>query len=246
MHLFDDGYEALRQTDLRQPEAARGHSAEHEADPWPDSVLKPWDKLTPDRTEALHPAGRGLRRLRRLQRLRDRSGGPGVRGPRQARQHADHLHQRRQRHQRGRRPARDAQRGGLLQRRQHDAGGDADEVVRRVGHGRDLQPHVGRLVVGVRHAVRLVQAERLAPRRHQPEHGGHRGRRASRTRAGSASSWCTSSTWCRRCSRRPGIQRPGNGGRHQAGADRGHQLRRTPSTPPTPRCRPATAPSTSR
>ena len=44
----------------------------------------------------------------------------------------------------------------------------------------DLQPHVGRLVVGLRHAVRLVQAERLPARRHQPEHGdfvaeGHQG-----------------------------------------------------------------------
>ena len=29
-----------------------------------------------------------------------------------------------------------------------------------------------RLVLGLRYTVRLVQAERLAARRHQPEHGG--------------------------------------------------------------------------
>ena len=40
----------------------------------------------------------------------------------------------------------------------------------------------------LRWAVRLVQAERLAARRHQPEHGRCPGRRASRTRAACASS----------------------------------------------------------
>ena len=95
-----------------------------------------------------------------------------LRGPGQARQHADHLHQRRQRHQRRGRADGHAERGRVLQRPQRAAGRRADEVLRRLGHRADLQPHVGRLVVGVRHAVRLVQAERLAARRHQPEHGG--------------------------------------------------------------------------
>jgi arylsulfatase A-like enzyme len=68
--------------------------------------------------------------------------------------------------------------GGPLARRTRShsstasvAGGRADEVLRRLGHRADLQPHVGRLVLGLRHALRLVQAERLAARRHQPEHG---------------------------------------------------------------------------
>ena len=45
------------------------------------------------------------------------------------------------------------------------------KMVRRLGHGADLQPHVGGLVVGLRHALHLVQAERLAARRHPAEHG---------------------------------------------------------------------------
>jgi hypothetical protein len=111
--------------------------------PWPTTpqALGPADRRG---EEAVHQAGRGLRRLCRLFRPRDRPRHPGHRGHRQARQHADHLHQRRQRHQRRGRPARHAQRGRLLQRRQHDARRDPDEVVRRLGHRGDLQPHVGR------------------------------------------------------------------------------------------------------
>ena len=51
------------------------------------------------------------------------------------------------------------------------AGRRPDEILRRLGHGANLQPHVGGLVVGVRYALCLVQAERLAARRHQPGHG---------------------------------------------------------------------------
>src|SRR5437762_5930701 len=37
----------------------------------------------------------------------------------------------------------------------------AAQILRCLGHGGDLQSHVGRLVVGFRFAVLLVQAERL-------------------------------------------------------------------------------------
>jgi len=100
------------------------------------------------------------------------AGHQALRRPRQARQHARHLHQRRQRHQCRGRAAGHAERGRILQRPEQAAGRGATEVLRRLGHRADLQPHVGRLVVGLRHAVCLVQAERLGARRHQPEHGG--------------------------------------------------------------------------
>ena len=176
------------------------------------------------REEAVHPAGRGLRRLRGLQRPRDRPRDPGLRGPGQARQHADHLHQRRQRHQRRGRADGHAERGRVLQRPQPAARRRADEVLRRLGHRADLQPHVGRLVVGLRHAVLLVQAERLAARRRQPEHGGvvagaHQGQgRAARA---------VRARHRRRADDPRGGRHPRarDGRRHQAGADRRHELR---------------------
>ena len=57
--------------------------------------------------------------------------------------------------------------------------------------------------LGLRHAVRLVQAERLQRSAASTRTWWCRGRRASRTRAACASSSCTSSTSCRRSSRRP-------------------------------------------
>ena len=244
MKLFDDGYEKLREQIFENQKRLGVIPKDTKLGPWPSQMLKPWDQLTRRREEALHPPGRGLRRLRCLQRPRDRPRDPGLRGPRQARQHADHLHQRRQRHQRRRRPQWHAERGGVLQRRA-GAGRRADEVLRRLGHRADLQPHVGRLVVGVRHAVLVVQAERLGARRHQPEHGrvvagAHQGqgrparavrardrRRAddprSRRHPGAAR-WSTASS--RRRSKAPASP--------------------TPSTRPTPRRRRATRRSTSR
>ena len=48
MHLFDKGWNKLRETDLRQPEEARRDPAGREADPWPKDLLKEWDQLTAD------------------------------------------------------------------------------------------------------------------------------------------------------------------------------------------------------
>ena len=155
------GLEQAARADLREPEAARRDPAGHEAVTVAEGRAEGMGSTDGGREEALHPPSRNLRRVRGLQRPRDRARDPGLRGPRQARQHADHLHQRRQRHQRRGRAARHAERSGVLQRRQRAGRRPAGEVLRRVGHRTDLQPHVGRLVVGVRHAVRLVQAERV-------------------------------------------------------------------------------------
>ena len=54
--------------------------------------------------------------------------------------------------------------------------------LRRLGHRPDVQPHGGRLDLGLRHAVQLDQADRVALRRHAARHvrllaGPHQGRR---------------------------------------------------------------------
>jgi hypothetical protein len=192
---------------LREPEAARRDPPGHQARALAVEVLKPWDQLSADEKKlfirqvevfAAYAAYSDHEIGRVIQTFQDLG---------QARQHADHLHQRRQRHQRRGRAAGHAERGRVLQRREPDARGRADEVVRRLGHRADLQPHVGRLVVGLRHAVRLVQAERLASSAASTRTWSSRGRRASRTRAACASSSCTSSTSCRPSSRRPASRR---------------------------------------
>ena len=150
---------------LREPEASRRHPEGHEARAVAEGHIEAVGPALGRREEALHPPGRGLCRVCRLQRLRDRARDPALPGSGPPRQHARHLHQRRQRNQRRGGPGRYAERGRILQRPERAAHRRADEVLRRLGHRADLQPHVGRLVVGVRHAVRLVQADRLPPRR---------------------------------------------------------------------------------
>ena len=217
------GLEQGARAHLREPETPRRDPEGHQAAAVAEGRAEGVGPADGGGEEALHPPGRGLRRLRRLQRSRDRARDPGLRGPGQARQHADHLHQRRQRHQRRGRAAGHAERSGVLQRRQR-AGRRPDEVLRRLGHRANLQPHVGRVVVDVRRAVLVVQAERLAARRHQPEHGrvvagAHQGQgrpaRAVRARHR------------RRADDPRGRRHPRarDRRRHQADADRGHELR---------------------
>ncbi|QDT32086.1 arylsulfatase [Thalassoglobus polymorphus] len=46
MHLFDDGYNKLRETIFENQKKLGVIPADTELAPWPDEVLKPWDKLT--------------------------------------------------------------------------------------------------------------------------------------------------------------------------------------------------------
>ena len=94
------GLEQTPRDHLRQPEEARRDSAGRQADSLAEGPAEGVGPMHAGREEAVHPAGRGLRRLRGLHRPRDRPRHPGRRGHGQARQHAHHLHQRRQRHQR--------------------------------------------------------------------------------------------------------------------------------------------------
>ena len=223
MHLFDDGYEKLRERIFENQKKLGVIPKDAKLTPWPSDVLTPWDKLTPEAKKlyirqvevfAAYAAygdaeiGRVVQAFQDLGKL-DNTLVIYINGDNGTSAEGGPLGT----------PNEVAFFNGVI-----GAGGDADEMVRRLGHGAHLQPHVGRLVVGLRHAVRLVQAERLASGRHQPEHGGvvagtyqGQGRAARAVRARH-----------RRRADDPGggrHQGARDGGRHQAKADRRHQLR---------------------
>ena len=81
---------------LRQPEAAGHHACQRPTDPLAEGSAGV-GFAGRGREDALHQAGRRVRRLPRLHRPRNRPRHPGGRGHGPARQHADHLHRRRQR-----------------------------------------------------------------------------------------------------------------------------------------------------
>ena len=119
MHLFDDGWNKLRETDLREPEEARRDPAGRQAD-----ALAQRDVSSTGTTARADEKKLFIRQVEvfaAYAAYNDHEIGrviQAVRGHGQARQHAHHLHQRRQRHQRRGRPARHAQRSRVLQRRQ--------------------------------------------------------------------------------------------------------------------------------
>ena len=100
MHLFDQGWNKLRDTIYANQKRLGVIPQDAKLTPWPHDLLKNWDELTPDEQKLFirqadvfaayvaytdHEIGR-------VDSSRRRHG--------QARQHADHLHQRRQRQQR--------------------------------------------------------------------------------------------------------------------------------------------------
>ena len=180
MHLFDDGWNAVAERIFANQKKLGVVPANAKLPPWPD-FLPRWETLTADQKKLYlrqidvwaaymaytdHEIGRIVETIEKLG-LFDNT--------------LDHLGLRRQRHERRRLDERHAERGRLFQRlRLHgraDAAADPG-----VGHRHDL-PALRR-AVGVRdgYALSLVQAGRLASRRHAHRHGGdlaeaHRGRR---------------------------------------------------------------------
>ena len=75
------------------------------------------------------------------------------------------------------------------------------------GSAETYSAHGGRVGVGLRYAVQVDQAGRVALRRHAAGHGRSRGPTASRMRAASAPNSITSSTSCRRSSKPPASPR---------------------------------------
>ena len=48
MHLFDDGYNKLRETIFENQKKLGVIPADSQLTPWPNEVLKPWDELSPE------------------------------------------------------------------------------------------------------------------------------------------------------------------------------------------------------
>ncbi len=95
----------------------------------------------------------------------------------------------------------------------------ATQVLRRLGLGGDLSAHGGRVVVGVRHAVQVDQADRVALRRHAAGPGDlvarpHQGRRRHSPPVPPHHRHRADDPRSHRC------QGAGDGQRHQAKADR--------------------------
>ncbi len=227
MHLFDKGWNELRNEIIANQKRLGVIPQDAKLTPWPDTLLKRWDALTADEKKmfirqvevyAAYLAYTDYEIGRVIQTDR-RHGQTG--------QHAHHLHLRRQRLQRRRHAGGHAQRGGHVQRRRSPGGGPVEVFLRRLGHGPDVQPHGDRLDLGLRHAVQLDQADRLAPRRRPAGHvrflaAPHQGRRRHSQPVPSRD---------RRHADDPRSLRypPARGGRrHQAEPDRRHQLRLHP------------------
>jgi arylsulfatase A-like enzyme len=172
MKLFDEGWNKVRERIFDNQKRLGVIPQDTKLAPWPKDVLKEWDQVTADEKKLFirqveifaayaayndHEIGRVVQAFEDLGKLDNTliiyingDNGTSAEGG----------------------PVGTPNEVAWVQRHQRDAGRHADEMVRRVGHRANLQSHVGRVVVDVRHAVLLVQAERLAARRHQPEHGG--------------------------------------------------------------------------
>ena len=116
MHLFDQGWNKLRETDLRQPEEARRHPPGLQADSLAEGAPQGVGPADGRREEAVRPASGRVRRLRRLHRQRDWPRHPGGRRHGQAGQHPHHLHRGRQRDERRGNGGRHSERDGNVQR----------------------------------------------------------------------------------------------------------------------------------
>ena len=129
-----------------------------------------------------------------------------LKNDRRVRQHADHVHLRQRRQRRGR-PDRVGQREQVLQQRAGLRSKQNLAADRRARRAEVLQSLRVGLDVRRQHAVPPLEARDL-PRRHQrPVHRplaeGHQGQGRGPRR-----NTRTPSTWCRRCSRRSGIEAP--------------------------------------
>ena len=169
MHLFDQGWNKVRETIFANQKRLGIMPAERPTDPVAEGTAAVGFARV-RREEAVHQAGRRLRRLPRLHRPRDRPRHPGGRGHGPARQHADHLHRRRQRRQPGRHAQRHAERVHHVQRRSR-AGRCPDALVPVLGIRQDLPALRGTLGLGDGHAVQVDQAGGVALRRHGAGHG---------------------------------------------------------------------------
>ena len=224
LHLFDEGWNKLRETIFANQKRLGVIPQDAKMTPWPDKLLKPWDQLTADEKKLFirqadvyaaylaytdHEIGRVIQAVEDMGKLDNTliiyiSGDNGssaegtlIGTPNEVAQ---------------------------VQRRANSGRGPVEVLLRRLGFGPHLQPYGGAVDVGLRHALQLDQAGRLALRRHPAGHvrflaRPHQGRRRhsqpvpSRHRRRAHDS---------RSQRHPAARVRG---RHQAVAHRRHELR---------------------
>ncbi len=206
MHLFDGGWNKLRETIFANQKRLGIMPADAKLTPWPKD-LPEWDSLSWDEKKLFikqadvygaylaytdHEIGRVIQAVEDLGELDNT---------------LDHLHQRRQRRERRRHAQRDTERVHHLQWCSR-AGQGSVSLVRVLGIGTDLSALCGGLGVGDGHAVQVDQAGGVAFRRDGPGRWPCPGPATSRTWAASATSSTTSSISCRRSSKRPASLRP--------------------------------------
>ena len=147
MHLFDKGWNALREQIFENQKKLGVVPQDAKLTPWPDDLLKKWDTLTAEEKKLFirqadvyaaylaytdHEIGRVIQAVEDMGKLDNTliiyiSGDNGA--------------------ERGRLAQRNPQRGSAIQR-SRAAGRRADEILRRLGYGPDLQPHGSPLGLG--------------------------------------------------------------------------------------------------
>ena len=172
MHLFDEGWNKLRDTIYANQKRLGVIPETAELTPWPADLLKTWDQLSADekklfiRQADVYAAylaytdseiGRVIQAVEDMGKLDDTliiyiSGDNGS----SARGHA-HRH---------------AERGGDVQLGRGAGRGAAQGLLRYLGQRVHLQPHGGAVDLGLRHPVQVDEADRLVLRRHPAGHGG--------------------------------------------------------------------------
>ena len=171
MHLFDQGWNKLREQIFANQKKLGVIPENAKLTPWPKDLLKEWDQLSADEKKMFirqadvfaayvaytdHEIGRVIQAVEDMGKLDNTliiyingDNGTSAEGTLVG----------------------TPERGGDVQWRRCSGAGAAQGLLRRLGLGPDLQPHGGRLGLGVRYAVLLDQADRLAPRRRAPGHG---------------------------------------------------------------------------
>ena len=171
MHLFDEGWNKLRETIFANQKKLGVIPPDAKLTPWPKDLLKEWDTLTADEKKMFirqvdvfaayvaytdHEIGRVIQAVEDMGKLDNTliifiSGDNGnsaegtmIGTPNEV---------------------------AAVQGVESAGGGPAEGLLRRLGLGPDLSAHGDSLDLGLRHAVLVDQADRLALRRHQAGHG---------------------------------------------------------------------------
>ena len=224
LHLFDEGWNKLRDTIFANQKRLGVIPQDAKMTPWPKDLLKTWDQLTPDEKKMFirqvdvyaaylaytdHEIGRVIQAVEDMGKLDNTlviyisgDNGSSAEGTLIGTPNEVAMFN-----------------GGHGARR-----GPVEAFLRCLGLGQDLQPHGRAVDLGLRHALLLDQADRLALRRHAARDvhllaGPHQGRGRHPQPVPSHH---------RRRSHPAGSQRyPSTrfGGRHPAKPDRRHELR---------------------